>query len=142
MDEFDRCAPVRVALRVQAGTVEIVAEDRRTTEVQVTPLDDSAAAREAAAQTRVELDGDTLLIQQPGSSWRRAPKLRITARVPAGSTLTGKSASVDVRDVSGRLLIGDVTGDVTLGTAKRQHPPARRRRLGPGRLGERQHRDR
>jgi hypothetical protein len=100
MYEFDRATPVTVTLRAQSGLVEIVAEERLTIEVRVTPFDDSPAAREAAAKTRVELDGDTLLIHQAGSetwSLRRTPKLRITARVPAGSVLAGKSASSDVR---------------------------------------------
>jgi hypothetical protein len=100
MYEFDRATPVTVTLRAQSGAVEIVAEERLTVEVQVTPFDDTPGAREAAAKTRVELDGDTLLIHQTGAdvwSLRRAPKLRITARVPAGSVLSGKSSSSHVR---------------------------------------------
>jgi hypothetical protein len=100
MHKFERPTPVTVALRAHAGQVELTAEERGTVEVSVTPVDDSAAAREAAEQTRVTLDGDTLLIEAPGTdswSWRRTPKLRITARVPAGSTLTGKTAAADVR---------------------------------------------
>ena len=128
MYEFDRSTPVAVAVRALSGVVEITAEERLTVEVEVTPLDGSAAARDAADETRVTLDGDALLIQVPGAdswSWRRTPKLRITAKVPAGSTLTGKTAAADVRAAgvygsarfdaaSADLDFGEITGDATL----------------------------
>jgi DUF4097 and DUF4098 domain-containing protein YvlB len=133
MYEFDRSTPVDVTLRAMSGVVEITAEDRLTIEVEVTPYDDggSAAARDSADKTRVELDGDALLIQVPGAdtwTWRRTPKLRITAKVPAGSTLTGKIAAADVRAAgvyasarldaaSAGLDVGEITGDADLDTA-------------------------
>ena len=132
MYEFDRSTPVTVVLRAQGGQVEIVAEDRLTIEVSVQPMDaGSDAAVDAAAKTRVVLEDDTLLIQAPGSDhwlWRRTPKLRITARVPAGSSLAAKSAAADVR-VTGVLStvqvnvasadveITEATGDVHLDAA-------------------------
>jgi hypothetical protein len=110
MYEFDRSAPVTVVLRAHGGAVEIVAEDRRTAEVDVQPM--SGGGAEAAQQTRVVLEDDTLLVQVPGAeawSWRRSPKLRITVRVPTGSSVAGKTSSADVRALG---VFGDVRLDV------------------------------
>src|SRR4051794_33244340 len=131
MYEFERSAPVTVALRAHSGAVEIAAEDRDGIQVEVTPFTDSDSAREVAQRTQVTLDGDVLTIHAPGTdhwSWRRSPKLRIVARVPAGSTLAGRSASADVRaagtwtavrlDVaSADADIADITGDADIDSA-------------------------
>ena len=113
MYEFDRSTPVTVVLRAHGGAVEIVAEERLTAQVDVQPM--SAGGADAAQNTRVVLEDDTLLVQAPGAeawSWRRSPKLRITVRVPAGSSVAGKTASADVR---ARGLFGDVRLDVASG---------------------------
>ncbi|GAA2716868.1 DUF4097 family beta strand repeat-containing protein [Actinoplanes palleronii] len=129
--EFDRAEPVTVALRAMAGTVEIDAGHHETIRVEVIPIDDSEAGRHAAENTRVVLEGDTLVVAVPHQDrWRlrRTPALRITARIPAGSTLTGESAAADVRaagrfhDVNLKLAsaaghVADAAGDVRLSTA-------------------------
>ncbi|WP_433382509.1 DUF4097 family beta strand repeat-containing protein [Actinoplanes sp. CA-142083] len=129
MYEFDRSTPVTVVLRALGGAVEIVAEDRLTIQVDVQPM--SANGHEAAQNTRVELEDDTLLISVPGAefwTWRRTPKLKITARVPLGSAVAGKTASADVRatgvfsdirlDVaSADVDVSEATGDVALDAA-------------------------
>jgi hypothetical protein len=110
MYEFDRSTPVTVVLRAHGGAVEIVAEDRLTTSVDIQPMSSNGA--EAAQHTRVVLEDDTLLVQVPGAdawSWRRSPKLRIAVRVPAGSSVAGKTASADVRALG---VFGDVRLDV------------------------------
>lgn len=131
MYEFPRAAPVTVALRAHSGSVTVVAEPRDTIEVEIDPVTDNDSSRDAAARTRVALEDDTLVIEVPGTDgwrWRRGPKLRITARVPAGSALTGRSASADVRvdgvvaqvqlDVaSADVSLAQATGDVRLDTA-------------------------
>ncbi|MGX6603771.1 DUF4097 family beta strand repeat-containing protein [Micromonosporaceae bacterium Da 78-11] len=131
MYEFDRATPVTVALHAHSGHVEITAEERATVQVEVQPFDDTDEAREAAARTRVVLEGDTLLIQAPGSDrwrWRRSPRLRIGARIPAGSALAGKSAAADIRatgvysviqlDVaSAAVELEEITGDAQLEAA-------------------------
>ncbi len=131
MYEFDRSAPVTIALRALSGHVEVAAEVRDNIQVEVAALSDNEAAREAARNTRVVLEDDTLLIQAPGSDywrWRRSPKLRISIKVPAGSALAGRSASADVRaggvysvvqlDVaSADVAVEEVTGDADLGAA-------------------------
>jgi DUF4097 and DUF4098 domain-containing protein YvlB len=131
MYEFDRSTPVTVVLRAHGGQVETVAEERLTVQVDVQPMDSSEGAAEAAAKTRVELEDDTLLVQSPGADnwlWRRTPKLRITVRVPAGSSLAAKSAAADIRatgvyrtvraDVaSADVQVAEATGDVLLHAA-------------------------
>ncbi|BCJ40367.1 hypothetical protein GCM10010168_32260 [Actinoplanes ianthinogenes] len=116
MYEFDHLQPVTVALRAMAGSVEIDAGDHETVRVEVVPFTDSPASQQAAENTRVVLDGDTLSVTVPHAErwrWRRTPALRISIQVPAGSTLTGESAAADVRatgsyrDVSLRLASAD-----------------------------------
>src|SRR5205814_960825 len=55
MYEFDCPRPVTLALRLGGGGADVVAEERTTAVVDVTPDDSSDASREAAANTRVEL---------------------------------------------------------------------------------------
>ena len=131
MYEFDRSTPVTMVLRVHGGSVDIVAEERPDIQVDVQPMNGSDVALAAARDTRVLLEDDTLLVQVPGVdawSWRRFPKLRITARIPAGSGLAGKSASADIRATgvystvqldlaSADVQLGEATGDVQLDTA-------------------------
>ena len=136
MYEFPHPRPVTVALRAHSGTVQVVAEPRDTIQVEVAPADDDGRSHEAADKTRVLLEDDTLLIQAPGTDgWRRrrGPKVHITARVPAGSTLTGRSASADVQadgvwsqvqldvasaDVRLAETVGDVRVDAASGDVK------------------------
>ena len=100
MYEFDCPRPVTLALRLGGGGADVVAEERTTAVVDVTPDDSSDASREAAANTRVELRGDTLYVEAPewtGWLFRRGPKVRVSARVPLDGPLVVKVASADVR---------------------------------------------
>lgn len=131
MPEFACSGPINVDLRLAAGTVELHAEPRDTAIVEVAPYDNSDASRDAAAQARVELSGDTLTIAAPeGSGWllRRSGRLRVTGRIPAGSTARLRVASADLsghgqwRDVklttaSGNAYFEQVAGDLTVNTA-------------------------
>jgi len=131
MPTFDRTTPVTVALRAQRGTIDITATDDTVVGVEVVPLDGSEGADEAARNTRVALEGDTLYVQTPHTSawqWRRTPKLGITVRVPAGSSIVAKAASADLRATgryalvqvdlaSGDAWVDRVTGDAQLKSA-------------------------
>jgi DUF4097 and DUF4098 domain-containing protein YvlB len=131
MPEFDRSTPVTVALSTHAGTVDIVAEERVSVLAEAEPLDGSESARNAAENTLITLEGDTLVVRAPeaaGWSWRRHGKLRITVRVPLDSSLGVKTASADVRATgrfatarievaSGDIRIDDVTGNAELRAA-------------------------
>jgi DUF4097 and DUF4098 domain-containing protein YvlB len=119
MQEFERTTPVNVALRAHRGKVDITAADEASVQVDVVPLDSSDVSTDAARNTRVALEGDTLVVQtpdSPGWRWRRAPRLGITIRVPTGSSLAAKTASADVR-AAGRyatVQVGAASGDVWL----------------------------
>ncbi len=131
MYEFERTEPVTLSLRAIAGIVEIDAGRSETVQVEVMPLDDSPAARQTAENTRVILDGDTLIVAVPTPDrWRlrRAPALRITVKIPEGSTVSGDSAAAEVRatglyrDVhlkiaSAAAHVGDLLGDLHLKSA-------------------------
>lgn len=131
MPEFDRSAPVTVAVNLHRGLVDITAEERVSVLAEVHPMDGSEAATQAAADALVSLDGDTLVVRGPepaGWSFRRQGKLRVTVRVPLDSSLAIKTASADVRatgryrtaqiDVaSGDVRLDDVTGDASIDAA-------------------------
>ncbi|MCM4077615.1 DUF4097 family beta strand repeat-containing protein [Paractinoplanes hotanensis] len=131
MYEFPHPQPVTVALHARNGVVRLHAEDRDDIQVTVEPMDGKDSGREAAESTPVLLEGDTLVIGERDTvSWslRRTPKLAITARVPAGSSLAGKSASADVAatgpwqtvklDVaSADVQIDEIAGDAALDSA-------------------------
>ncbi|GIF36927.1 DUF4097 family beta strand repeat-containing protein [Actinoplanes xinjiangensis] len=100
MYEYARTEPVTVSLRALSGRVDVEAGPHETIQVDVTPLRDSSAARDLAAEVKVALEGDTLVVHVPdrrGALWRRGHSLAITIRVPEGSTLTGRSAAAGIR---------------------------------------------
>jgi predicted DNA-binding protein with PD1-like motif len=131
MPEFPTSGPVTVDVRLAGGNVELYAEPRETAQVEITPYDDSDASQEAAARTRVELTGDTLVIAAPeAGGWllRRSPRLRVVARVPAGSsgrlklatadaTCHGEWTQVKLGTAAGDVYTEQVTGDLTVNTA-------------------------
>ena len=131
MPEFDRSDPVTIALYLPRGRADIVAEERTTVVADVVPLDGSDGSRQAAADTLITLDGDTLAIRAPETAdrpWRRTPKLGVTVRVPAGSSLSAKTASADlhaagryatvhVNTASGDATVEEITGDGHLDAA-------------------------
>jgi hypothetical protein len=116
MPEFPCSNPITVDLRTFGGSVELHAEPRDTAVVEVSPYDSSESSQEAADQTRIELTGDTLLIAAPeASGWllRRSPRLRVVARVPAGSNARMRVASADVtcRGDWGQAKLNSASGD-------------------------------
>jgi Toastrack DUF4097 len=132
MYEFECPQPVTVSVRLGGGGLDILAEERQTATVDVSPYDDTGAAREVAANTIVDLRGDTLIVEAPnvtgGWLFRRFPRLRVTIRVPLDSTLAVKVASADARcrgryatgqvtTASGDLQLEEVSGDLTINTA-------------------------
>ena len=99
MKEFDRSTPVTVSLRLQRGTADLVAEDRPNAQVELT----AAEGAEATDRFTVALEGDTLVVHAPESTWnwRRTPEVHVLIRVPLDSALAAKSAAADIR-ASGR----------------------------------------
>jgi DUF4097 and DUF4098 domain-containing protein YvlB len=123
MYEFDRSTPVTVSLRLQRGTAEVMAEDRRDAQVQI-------LGEEAADHFTVALEGDTLVVHAPESafSWRRTPEVHVVVKVPLDSALAAKSAAAEVRATgrwstaqvnvaSAHVHVDEVTGDAHLKAA-------------------------
>jgi DUF4097 and DUF4098 domain-containing protein YvlB len=106
MYEFDRSTPVTVSLRLQRGTADVVAEDRSTIQVELTAAEGSGATD----RFTVALEGDTLVVHAPESTWNwnRTPTVHVTARVPVDSALAAKTAAADIR-ASGRWTTAQVT---------------------------------
>jgi DUF4097 and DUF4098 domain-containing protein YvlB len=131
MYEYPRTEPVTVSLRALSGRVDIEAGHSETIQVDVTPLRDSNAARDLAAEVKVALEGDTLVVHVPdrkGALWRRGHSLAISIKVPEGSALTGRSAAAAVRATgrygkvdlalsSGDSEVENVDGDARMTTA-------------------------
>lgn len=131
MSEFPCSGPITVDVRVGSGAVDLYAEPRETATVEITPFDNTDAARDAADETRVEMSGDTLVIAAPeASGWlfRRPPKVRVVARVPEASIAYVKIASADgachgtwshakVNTASGDVSAEHVTGDLSVNSA-------------------------
>lgn len=136
-ETFETPGRVLVRVRNRAGLIEVRAEERTTTEVEVTPLDDAPGAAETAAATRVALDGSggrpTVRVEVPpddggaggaGGLLRRVinfpnnPRIHVRVFCPAGtSALDVETASASV-DAAGLLESADVTtasGEVELG---------------------------
>lgn len=126
MYEFDRSTPVTVSLRLQRGAADVVAEDRPNAQVELT----AEEGPDATDRFTVTLDGDTLVVHAPESTWnwRRTPKVHVLVRVPLDSALAVKSAAADIR-ASGRwstsqasvasadVHVEEVTGDAHLKAA-------------------------
>jgi DUF4097 and DUF4098 domain-containing protein YvlB len=118
--EYASPGPISADLRIAAGSLHVDAGEHDKVSVLVEPWDNSNASKDAAEQTRVSLDGKHLSVQTPKiSGWKLFtwPKLRITVRVPAESTLTVKSAAADVtcngvyKDVVAHTASGDLQID-------------------------------
>jgi DUF4097 and DUF4098 domain-containing protein YvlB len=121
MREYACDGPINAIVRMSAGMVDVIAEDRSSVTVDVAPGAGGEASRVAAEQTRVELDGDLLMIETPqthGFVVRRSGAVNIRVHVPTGSRLQFSSSSGDLR-VAGRL--GDVEVSTSSGDARLDH---------------------
>lgn len=131
MHEFPCPQPITLVVRIMGGALDVVAEERDTATVDVSPYDHSAAAREAAGGTRVELEDQTLVVEVPQNHRRlfgRTGPVRIVVRVPVDSALLvqgasatvdcqGRYASASINTASGPVRLDQVTGDATINTA-------------------------
>ncbi|MGY0232455.1 DUF4097 family beta strand repeat-containing protein [Longispora urticae] len=132
MYEFAAPGPVNAHIRVHAGSLVVTAEARDTVEVVVEPGDSSDSSREAAANTRVALEGDDLVVEAPENKglkglWKSG-KLRVTVLLPEHSTVAVKVASADARlkgryaearisSASGEVHLDEAAGDTVLDSA-------------------------
>ncbi len=131
MPTYPSPTPVDLAVNLQVGWIEVVAEDRADTVVTVSPSNpDKAVDRRGAEETQVDFDGQraTIVGPRPRLSWI-GPTESVDVRVelPAGSRLTAEIAVGGLRSI-GRLgatriksSVGtvevDTTGDLWLRAA-------------------------
>ncbi|MFI9721768.1 DUF4097 family beta strand repeat-containing protein [Streptomyces sp. NPDC052396] len=105
MPAFDTPEPISVTLDMGSGDVQVIAEDRTDTLVEVRPADanDSSDVK-AAEQASVEFDGRVLVIktQKPRAMSRKSWTVDVSIVLPTGSHVRGEVAMGDLR-CSGRL---------------------------------------
>src|SRR3712207_5931344 len=118
MQTFEIEGPVQVGVENSAGAVRVTTTDAVRAEVEVTPMRNDDASREAAEQTHVECRDGRLTVAVPrrnGSFFGREPQVRVEVRVPHDSSLAFTTASADVHgegrfaEVRGKTASGDVT---------------------------------
>src|SRR5947209_18783603 len=98
MREFNVQDRITLSAQLAAGAMSVAAEPRDTATVEVLPFDESAASREAAERTLVELRGSTLHVESPkGAGWwlRRSGRIRVDVRLPEDSQLIINLASAE-----------------------------------------------
>lgn len=107
MPTFDTPKPIQATIDVVVGDVQISADDRDTTVVEVRPTDPSSEKDvKAAEQTRVEYANERLLVKAPKlRSWSprsHGGSIDVAIELPAGSRLQGGGQMADFRG-DGRL---------------------------------------
>jgi hypothetical protein len=107
MSTFNTPEPISVTIDLGLGDLRITASDRADTVVDVRPSDPSNDEDVKAAElTRVEYSGGALLVKAPKlRQWRLrsgGSSIDVALELPAGSSLHGALASVDVQ-ADGRL---------------------------------------
>jgi len=117
MQTFTTPSPVALTVKFAAGDLQVLAEGRDTTTVDVAPANPSNNADvEHAAATTVEQRGDEIVVSAPDAKrwFGRTPKLAVTIAMPTDSSATVFVESADVR-LQGQLGETDVnsaSGDV------------------------------
>jgi DUF4097 and DUF4098 domain-containing protein YvlB len=114
----------RLRVRNPAGDVRIDPADVAETTVELTPLNDSDATRQAIEKARVEARGDEVTVELEGRSWTisigpwgiGSAKVSVRITCPHGSTLDCDTASADVkvRGTLGETRLRTASGDLSL----------------------------
>lgn len=113
MPAFETPGPTRLRVRNPAGLLTIEAAETDRTTVELEPLRDDEATREAIEQATVELNGDEVLVEIGsggkgfgfGPAWisfGRTPLVGIRISCPEGAALDYATASADL-NARGRL---------------------------------------
>jgi len=106
MPTYGTPTPIDLAIKLQVGAIEIIATDRDDTVVTVSPTNPTKAVdRRGAEETRVDVDGQRLIITgpRPRISWiGPTESVDMKVELPAGSRLTAEIGVGGVRAV-GRL---------------------------------------
>ncbi|CAM3223692.1 DUF4097 family beta strand repeat-containing protein [Stackebrandtia soli] len=110
MPTFATPKPINVEIDLMVANVTITAEDRADTVVNVDPTNpDNASDVEAAAETRVELSGDTMTVKGPGFrkyvGWsNKSRSVDVSITMPTGSSVFGSGVGAVINlKATGRL---------------------------------------
>jgi hypothetical protein len=122
MTMHDTPNPVRLKLKLEAGSIDITTWDQPRTEVEVTPISTDPEAVEAAANVRQELraGGEELVVETASSRGvfgiRRGYELRYAISAPHGSSIDASTASADItaRGSYGSVKVATASGDVSV----------------------------
>ena len=118
--------PLTLRLRLPAGRIEITTWDDQRTEVEIDPIEDDDASREAAAAVRQELrqsDGRAELhVESRRGRFgmrRDDPALLFRISAPHGTSINASSAAADVscQGRAGEVEVSTASGDVVLDEA-------------------------
>ncbi len=125
---FETAGPVKAAVELVSGSVEVLATSTAAVEVSVEAADRTDAAAVAyAAEARIDGDGDGVSVSFP-RRMRAGRQVVIRLVLPNGSavsvhgaavslTTDGPLGDVSVRSARGRLSLDESRGDVTVKTA-------------------------
>lgn len=125
MHVFETPGDVLVRVSIEAGSVEVSAADVACVEVDVRPLRDNQASREAVEETRVELVDHggryEVVVAAPkrvlSFGFARGASIGVRITCPAGSRLETHTTSGDVRTTGriGEIDASTASGDLDLG---------------------------
>ena len=128
MIHFATTGHVSFTVSLGSGEVSVDESDQSGVEIDLIPLRDNEATRQAIAEARVEMtgrgDGHEIVVQLPKKSGfmvGRGAKVGVRVRCPRGSDLHLRSGSADL-EATGVLGVVDVktsSGDVSLERAER-----------------------
>lgn len=114
----------RLKVRNASGDVRVQTEDVAETTVELVPLNDSDATREAIEKASVGARGDEVFVELEGRSWSisignwgiGSPKVSVRITCPEGSTLECDTASADIKasGTLGETRIRTASGDLVL----------------------------
>ncbi len=117
MKTFTTPSPVALTVRFAGGSLQVLAESRDTTTVDVAPANASNAADvEHAAVTTVEQRGNEIVVIAPDTKrwFGRTPKLDVKVAMPIDScaTVFAESADVRLRGKLGDTDVNTASGDI------------------------------
>jgi DUF4097 and DUF4098 domain-containing protein YvlB len=119
MYTFNTPGPIDVRVELWQGEVNVVADDTETTTVELSPLRNDAAARDAVDNARVEQRGNEVVVLMPkakGGLFRGRAEVRADIRVPTGSNASIETASADIETDGqlGNVRAASGSGDVSI----------------------------
>ena len=129
MPTFETPGPVLLDLRLPSGTIEIVTSDRGDTDVELEPLRDDEATREAFAAARIQVHDTAgrrvVLVDVPSRRgfFGRQPQFRLRVGAPEGADVECRTRSADVNcagvvgDFDAKTASGDIVFDAVSGEA-------------------------